>query len=153
LGCPVPGREAQLFLFDRLFTHFEKEENIKDLRGKLEDDLFRTYNILRQATPNSIIIMNEILTSTTAKDAAFLGRKVIEKIIQMDALSVCVTFVDELTYLGEKIVSMVAMVDSENPSLRTYKIVRKPADGIAYAISIAEKYQLTYECLKERIKL
>lgn len=151
IGCPIPGSCGKMFLFDNIFTHFEREEDIKTSNGKLQDDLIRIHDTLREATTKSIIIMNEIFSSTTLHDAIFLGREIMSQIIKLDALCVFVTFAYELASIDDKVVSMVSTVSGESSNLRTFKIIRKNSDGLAYAISLVEKYGLTYKCLKERI--
>ncbi len=150
-GCPVPGSSARLFLPDRIFTHFEREEDLAAMTGKLEDDLIRIGDILEAATGRSIIILNETFASTTLHDARFLGTRLLTKVTRLGALCVYVTFVDELAALGEQVVSMMSTVVPGSPAERTYQVVRKPADGLAYALALAEKYDLTYPRLRERL--
>jgi DNA mismatch repair protein MutS len=140
LGMPVPGSAARVVIWDHLLTHFEKEEDLAVRTGKLEDELLRLRQIFEYATPKSIVILNEAFSSTSLKDATFLGRKVIQRLLDLDLVGVYVTFIDELSSLDE------------DPSIRTYKVVRKPADGLAYAMAIAQKYGLTYSRLRERLR-
>jgi hypothetical protein len=153
LGCPVPGRNGRLFLCDALFTHFEREENTQDMRGKLRDDLIRIHEILTRATSKSVIVMNEIFNSTTLTDALFLSKRIIGEILELGAFCLCVTFIEELARMSDEGVSMVSEVDPAKPTLRTYRIRRREAGSEAYAMSVARQYRLTYEQLKERLEL
>ena len=65
--------------------------------------------------------------------------------------TVLVTFVDELSRLGPAVVSMVSLVDPDDPTVRTLKVVRRAADGRAYADALAARYGLSRDALVGRL--
>ena len=151
LGYPVPARSARMLLPDQVFTHFEREEDLATLRGKLADELARIRDALNAATGRSLLVMNESFASTTLRDATFIGGRILAGMTGLGLLGVYVTFIDELASATPACVSMVGTVNPDDPAERTYKIVRKAADGLAYADAIARKYRLTYPQLKQRL--
>ncbi len=152
LGLCIPGSEAQLLLFDKILTHFWREEDLSTLNGKLQDDLLRLFHLLEQASAQSVIIINEIFASTTLSDAILLGNRMMDSIAKIGAPTVCVTFIDELAQHGVETVSMMSTVKQEDPTIKTYKIIRKPPDGLAYAMHLAGKHGLTYDQLCGRLQ-
>lgn len=151
IGVPVPGIRVRLPLVDAIFSHFERTERVEDLSSKLEQDLQRIHAILERATPQSLMVMNESFTSTTVDDQLFIGRRILRKILDRGLLCVIVTFLDELAAVDPAIVSMVSTVDPEDFARRTFEIVRRDPDGLAYTLALAEKHHLTYSQLRARL--
>ena len=151
LGLPVPAVEARLVHADRVLTHFEREEHMVDLRGKLADDIEALRRILASATERSVIVANEVFSSTTLDDARLLGQRALSAIGRLGAVGVYVTFVDELATLAPTTVSMVAGVERDDPTRRTFRLERRPPDGKAYARSLAERYGLDHDTLRTKL--
>ncbi|WP_313542146.1 MULTISPECIES: hypothetical protein [Leifsonia] len=151
IGFPVAARTARLARFDLLLTHFERQEDLALLRGRLEDDLIRVRDILERVTSDSIVIANELFSSTTAQDALSLNERVLHALLEARAIGVTVTFLDELAVMAPPMVSVVAEVAADDPTHRTFRIVRRPPDGLAHATAIAEKYGLSPQRIRERV--
>lgn len=151
LGLTIPGTKAEILFTDQVFTHFDREEDLEELCGKLQDDLERLHFIVDHATENSVIVINEIFSSTTVKDALVLGKQMMDMLTKVHSVSVIVTFLDELAFHGDDTVSMTGEVEETNSQKRTFKIKRNKPDGMAYAMTIARNHKLTYEQIIRRL--
>lgn len=151
LGCPIPARSARLSLPDRLCSHFERAEQATDADGRLLAELERMRDILERATADTVLILNESFSSTSTFDGVQIGFNVLDQIIARGSIAVWVTFFDELADAGPAAVSMVAATDPDDPSKRTFRMVRRSADGEAHAVVLAERYGLTFDHVTARI--
>jgi hypothetical protein len=149
LGVRVPGSSATLRLPDRIFTHFV--ETGRHGADNLREELLRLKEITDHATEQSLILINEIFASVSHDDGVFLGNRMLERFIEIGCMAVCVTFFEELAVYSPQTVSMMSGILPGTDAKRSYRITRKDPDGQAYALSLAEKKELTYEQIMRRL--
>jgi DNA mismatch repair protein MutS len=150
LGCIVPGSRVELQPAADIMTQFERAEQGHQV-GKLEDDLLRIKPVLEGASARSVVVLNEIFSSTASSDAVKLGRFVMGELRDRGALCVYVTFLDELSTFDPQTVSLVAQVDPADPARRTFVIDRTAANGRAYADAVAAAHGLDPATLGETL--
>lgn len=103
LGLLVPARDAELLPFDAMHTVFEAQEAPGDGLSALQDELVRLRAALQGSNARSIIVLNEILASTTRADAMVLIRDVLARIRRLGARALLVTYIpfQQTTGMGE----------------------------------------------------
>ena len=80
-----------------------------------------------------------------------MSRDLLKRLLANNAICFYVTHTYEIALDSEDYVSLVATVVEDGTCRRTYRIVRKRADGVAYANSIVSKYKLDYSHINYRL--
>jgi len=147
----VPAGSASVPLVDSVRTVFDRPERLDDPGGRLRGELRRIRGLLAAATPATLVVANEAFASTTAEDALALSRRLLDALGERGARSVAVTFLEELAE-DPGTVSIAATVDPVDPTARTYRFTRRPADGLAHAQTLAAHYGLGADAVRARIR-
>ncbi len=150
LGLDVPANIANVHHFTRILTHFSVEESVETGRGKLKEELVRLKPMMAEQSDGAFVIINELFTTAANYDACLMGKKVLAHFIGEGCRGIYVTHLKELSEGTEGVVSLRAMLDENR--IQSFRIIRKEADDSACAQNQVNKYQLTYEQLKARLK-
>lgn len=149
LGMPIAGQQATLHLASNVLTHFERQEKAQELTGLLQHDIERLAAMYAQVDDHSVVLMNELFSSTTAADAEKLGQLVLKRLSAAKAHGIYVTFLETLVELPH-MVPMQAQIIAGTTD-RAYQIVRQTGTAAAYAASLLTKYQLTTSAIERRL--
>jgi len=151
MGFFIQARNGALPVFSTLFTHFSADEDVKNGVGKLKEELSRLQPMLHSPVQNGFVILNELFTTATTYDAEIMGKDILRSFMQKGFYGIYVTHIQALAREQNGVVSLAATVEETDEKARTYRVVRKPAQGIAYAQTIAGKYRLSREDILKRI--
>jgi DNA mismatch repair protein MutS len=143
IGSFVPAQEADLCVVDRIFTRVGASDDLGSGQSTFMVEMNEVANILRNATPRSLIILDEIGRGTSTFDGLSIAWAVIEYISNrkfLGAKTLFATHYHELTELEGKIDNVnnycVAVREKGDDIIFLRKIVKGGADR-SYGIQVA----------------
>ena len=144
IGCFVPAASAKIGIVDRIFTRVGASDDLASGQSTFMVEMTEVANILRNATSNSLLILDEIGRGTSTFDGLSIAWAVVEHISNpklLGAKTLFATHYHELTELEGKLSSVnnycIAVKEKGDDIVFLRKIVKGGADK-SYGIQVAK---------------
>lgn len=143
LGCFVPAKSARVCTVDRIFTRIGSADDLARGRSTFMVEMHETAHILHHATPQSLVVLDEIGRGTSTYDGVSIAWAVVEYLHNLDGKGVktlCATHYHELTELADLLERVknfnVAVRDKNQEIVFLYKLIEGGANR-SYGIYVA----------------
>lgn len=144
IGCFIPAASAKIGIVDRIFTRVGASDDLASGQSTFMVEMTEVANILRNATSNSLLILDEIGRGTSTFDGLSIAWAVVEHISNpklLGAKTLFATHYHELTELEGKLSSVnnycIAVKEKGDDIVFLRKIVKGGADK-SYGIQVAK---------------
>jgi DNA mismatch repair protein MutS len=144
IGSFVPAESAVIGVTDRIFTRVGASDDLASGQSTFMVEMMEVSNILHHATPNSLLILDEIGRGTSTLDGLSIAWSIIEHIAdknKLGAKTLFATHYHELTDLENRLVSLknycVAVKEAGEDIIFLHKIVPGSVDH-SYGIQVAK---------------
>ena len=144
IGSFVPAKKANIGVVDRIFTRVGASDDLASGQSTFMVEMNEVANILRNATPNSLLVLDEIGRGTSTFDGLSIAWAVIEHISNrkiLGAKTLFATHYHELTELEGKMDNVnnycIAVKEKGDDIVFLRKIIKGGADK-SYGIQVAK---------------
>ena len=155
-GIPAPvGAESRVPVFDDVFADVGDEQSIEASLSTFSAHLKNLSEILRLATADSLVLIDELGSGTDPQEGAALGWAILESLTSRGSTTLASTHLGQLKELATQVTGVVnASLQFDAVQLApTYRLI-KGVPGRSYGISIARRLDLPAEVVaraEERI--
>ena len=142
MGCFVPADSAQICVVDRIFTRVGASDNLASGQSTFMVEMNEVAHILHNATPRSLLILDEIGRGTSTLDGLSIAWSVVEYISShIQAKTLFATHFHELSELEGVVKGVsnfsITVKEMEDTVIFLHKIVRGGTDK-SFGIEVAK---------------
>ena len=142
MGSFVPAASAQIGLLDRIFTRIGASDDLAGGRSTFMVEMTEAATIVRQATPSSLVIMDEIGRGTSTFDGLSLAWEIAKRLANTNkCLTLFATHYFEITALGHELDSVfnvhLSATEHQGKLVFLHRIEAGPASQ-SYGLQVAK---------------